>query len=63
MRPEQAVQAGPATAIPQDATFVNFLCYAVDPLFRRLPAAERQKGTREFLNELARSRQGVDVRS
>ena len=63
--PEAAHKAAPAGGpqIPQDPTFVNFLCYAVDPLFRRLPAAERQRGTREFLSELARSRPGVDVRS
>ena len=52
-----------ATTIPKDPTFVNFLCYAVDPLYRRLPPAERQKGNREFLSELSRSRSDVDVHS
>lgn len=59
--PAQAGRAEVATTIPKDPTFVNFLCYAVDPAFRRLPGPEREKGIREFLGELARQRQDVSV--
>ncbi len=48
--------------IPVDPTFVNFLCFSVDPEFRRLPEAQRQKGTHEFLMELGSQRPEVSLR-
>ncbi|MBI3333666.1 MAG: chlorite dismutase family protein [Candidatus Omnitrophica bacterium] len=48
--------------IPKDPTFVNFLCFALDPSFRRLPEPERREGAREFLEELKRQRPGLFIR-
>ena len=49
--------------IPKDPTFVNFLCYSLDPAFRRLPEAERSAGIREFVKALAQSRSDVQIRA
>ncbi len=61
-RPPQA-QPAEKPAIPENPTFVDFPCYALEPAFRRLPAAERQQGIREFLAELAAQRKDLQVRS
>lgn len=44
------LEAGPQ--IPADPTFVDFLCFGLDPAFRRVPQVERQKGIQEFVTEL-----------
>jgi chlorite dismutase len=46
-----------------DPTFVDFLCLALDPTFRRLPQAERQKGIQEFVAQLKAQRTGVTARA
>ena len=48
--------------IPVDPTFVNFLCFSLDPAFRRLPEQERKKGIQEFLAALKRERSGLSTR-
>ncbi|MCM8794939.1 MAG: chlorite dismutase family protein [Candidatus Omnitrophica bacterium] len=48
--------------IPVDPTFVNFLCFSVDPLFRRLPEPEKKQGLQEFARELDAKRANVGVR-
>lgn len=48
--------------IPADPTFVNFLCFALDPAFRRLGAEERRRGIHEFLAELKSRRHGLSIR-
>lgn len=48
--------------IPKDPTFVNFLCYALDPVFRRLPAQERAAGLKDFLKGISQERAGVRFR-
>lgn len=61
----ERVQGEPATqpSIPTDPTFVNFLCYSVDPVFRRLPEAERSQGIRGFLAALSADRSELTLRS
>ena len=59
--PQPAAEPGPA--IPTDPTFVNFLCFALDPAFRRLPEPERKKGIEEFSSELARRRSDLSIRT
>ena len=51
-----------APAIPQDPTFVDFLCFSLDPAFRRLPEAERTQGIRQFLHALGRQRADLQAR-
>ena len=51
-----------APAIPQDATFVDFLCFQLDPAFRRLTEAERARGGRQFVDALGRERVDLQVR-
>jgi chlorite dismutase len=57
----QAETAGgkPAAATP---TFVDFLCYSVDPAFRRLPQAERADAAIEFVRFVKGTGKDVDVR-
>jgi len=63
-RPQPALQGSPAgPTIPADPTFVNFLCFALDPAFRRLPPADRSRGTQEFLSALKRERADVQLRT
>jgi chlorite dismutase len=52
-----------APQIPKDPTFVNFLCYSLDPVFRRLPEAERQARIRVFLSALSSERKEVSFRA
>ena len=58
MSPEQhqaqRPQAPAAPNIQVDPWFVNFLCYSVDPAFRRLPEAECRKAAEEFAAALDR---------
>jgi chlorite dismutase len=49
-------------SIPVNPTFVDFLCFALDPAFRRLPDSDRQRGSQDFLTELERKRSDVKVR-
>ena len=49
-------------SIPVNPMFVNFLCYSVDPVFRRLPDAERARCAREFLAALAKKRPDLSAR-
>ena len=51
-QPETRTQAGSETTIPADPTFVDFFCYSLDPVFRRLSLEERKKGIREFVDLL-----------
>jgi chlorite dismutase len=46
-----------------ERVFTNYLCYKVDPLWRRLPASERQLGGKEFREALYEVRSRVAVRS
>jgi len=57
----QAAQhaASPAPATP---TFVDFLCYTVEPSFRRRPSAERRAAVDEFVAAVKRGVPGVEVR-
>ncbi len=48
--------------IPQDPTFVDFLCFALDPAFRRLPEAQRASGLEEFRRALESRPAGLDLR-
>lgn len=48
--------------IPKDPTFVNFPCFSMEPVLRRLPASERREKAAEFAEALGRKRQKVDVR-
>ena len=57
---QPAAESGPQ--IPVDPTFVNFLCFSLDPAFRRLPEPERKKGIQEFLAALKRERSGLSIR-
>lgn len=62
--PQQAEQARTISppAIPKDPTFVNFLCYALDPAFRGLAQAERQDRFRDSLKEISSGRQELNFR-
>ncbi len=60
-RSDPSEAAGPT--IPANPTFVDFLCYSVDPAFRRLPEAERSQGIREFLAALSANRSELTLRS
>lgn len=67
-RAEASPVTGPAAAvekpaIPQNPTFVDFLCFSLDPAFRRLPAAEQKQRAGEFVRALGQKRDGVDLRS
>jgi chlorite dismutase len=46
-----------------ERVFVNYLCYKIDPLWRRLPASERQLGGKELRQALDEARSRVAVRS
>jgi chlorite dismutase len=46
-----------------ERVFTNYLCYKVDPLWRRLPASERQLGGKEFREALQEAAGRVAVRS
>lgn len=61
-QPSAAPEALQIPAIPKDPTFVNFLCFVLDPGFRRLPAAEREAASRQFEAELTKKRADVDLR-
>ena len=46
-----------------ERVFTNYLCYKVDPLWRRLPASERQLGGKEFREILQEAVGRVAVRA
>ena len=49
-------------AIPQDPTFVDFLCFSLEPAFRRLSKTEQDQRVREFLQALEKKREDLDLR-
>lgn len=60
-RPKTASET--ASNIPADPTFVNFLCFRLDPAFRRLPEDLRRRGVEEFSRVLDVPRKEVSFRS
>ena len=46
-----------------ERVFTNYFCYKIDPLWRRLPASERQLGGKEFREVLHGTTGRVAVRS
>ena len=46
-----------------ERVFTNYFCYKIDPLWRRLPASERQLGGKEFREALHEAMGRVAVRS
>src|SRR5262245_39262262 len=46
-----------------ERVFTNYLCYKIDPLWRRLPAGERQLGGKEFREALHETAGRVAIRS
>lgn len=60
--PVQQAEATQKPAIPENPLFVDFLCFWLDPAFRRLPEPQRNQGMRDFLGELARQREDLQVR-
>lgn len=48
-------------AEPRPPSYVDFLCYRIDPIWRRLPADQRKAGAQEFLKAL--DFPGVEVRT
>ena len=46
-----------------ERVFTNYLCYKIDPLWRRLPASERQLGGKEFRAAIHEASGRVAVRS
>lgn len=66
MRPTETVSQGheiKKPEIPKDPTFVDFLCFALSPSFRRLPEAERRAAQQEFVELLAKQRPDVQLRT
>lgn len=48
--------------VPVDPTFVDFLCFSIDPAFRRVVPQERQRFTQEFLSALGKRHPDVQLR-
>jgi len=46
-----------------ERVFTNYLCYKIDPLWRRLPASDRQLGGKEFREALHEAMGRLAVRS
>lgn len=66
MKPDQTfAQTDSKTepTIPTDPTFVDFLCFSLDPAFRRLNPSERETGIGEFVSELQAGRPEVRIRA
>ena len=59
---QSQADAAPKPTIPQDPTFVNFLCFCLDPRFRLLPKQERDPLLREFSVALNAPRSDTDLR-
>ena len=62
-RPTHQLNPELKSSIPADPTFVDFLCFSLDPSFRRLPEGERKRGIQEFLGALETKRSEVNFRS
>ena len=62
-QPHQAAGSVEKPAIPVNPTFVNFLCFSLDPAFRRLSEADRKRGIQQFQTELASARSDVSIRT
>ncbi len=59
---KQSVESAASTTIPANPTFVDFLCFSLDPTFRRLPRDQRSREAEEFASELRSARPDVDLR-
>lgn len=62
VRPQAENRDLPPPAIPENPTFVDFLCFALDPAFRRLSEAEQSRGLGEFHRALENRPAGLDLR-
>ena len=51
-----------SVTIPENPTFVDFPCFALEPAFRRLPEPEQERGISEFLKELRTNRPDLQAR-
>ena len=60
--PSQGAVAEKTPKIPVNPTFVSFVCFSLDPAFRRLNEAEKKRGVQAFERELGFERAGVDYR-
>ena len=56
-------QSADKPAIPQDPTFVNFLCFSLDPAFRQLSQPEQSGGIWEFIEVLDQPRPDLQARA
>jgi len=63
VRPFQAEKGLTPPAIPENPIFVDFLCFSLDPAFRRLHQAERSGGAGEFIEVMDRQRPDLQARS
>ena len=66
MRPTETMPHGQEAKkpeIPKDPTFVDFLCFSLDPAFRRLAGADRRAAQEEFSQLLAKQRADVQLRT
>ncbi len=52
----------PPPQIPENPTFVDFLCYKVNSAFRRLPEADKLKRIACFSETVSKKRDDLDVR-
>ena len=62
-KPISQVEHAADPAIPANVTFVDFLCFSLDPAFRRLSGADRQSAATEFAKALGKKRETVEIRS
>lgn len=65
MKPTQEAVPGPIEKpmIPQDPTFVDFLCFSVDPAFRLLSESEQKPRIGGFLQSMEKKRDDLDLRA
>jgi len=57
--PSPAASRGPATAAPIQRQMVSFAFYKLDPLFRRLSAAEKESARQEFVSLFTHPAEGL----
>lgn len=57
-----AAEAPSKPSIPQDPTFVDFLCFSLEPAFRRLAGPEQTSRIGEFLRVLEAKRADLEFR-
>jgi len=53
---------GTVPQIPKDPTFVDFLCFALDPALRRLPDSDRDRLGKVWLKTLEKKRDDIQLR-